>query len=559
MTSHPHHSHADHPKRPEGQVVTRFAPSPTGYMHVGGVRTALFAWLYARKFGKGAKTEKAGKDDGHPGGIFILRSEDTDKEREVEGSMDHIIESLRWLGLEWDEGPDIGGDYGPYVQSERLDTYRKFAQILIDKKLAYADPYTHDELDAFRKKAEEEKRPFLYRDHRPGDAADGIDQLPAWVDRDGERKPLRLLITDEMLAAKTEWHDLVRGNLSAGPEALDDFILIKSDGYPTYNFAHIIDDHLMGVTHITRADEFISSTPKFMALYDALGIPKPMIASLPPIMSPDGKKKLGKRDGAKDILAYRDEGFLPEAMMNFLAFIGWNPGDEREIMSKEELIAAFDFAHVQNAGGKLNEDKLVWTNREYLTRMSDEEWIGKFQAWMHSYSEKTRQLVADRGFDKEKFDTILVEVVRERLSYFGEIIPMIENGELDYYFRAPLDNPEGADIGDPERIRKLLICPEKMWKNGTGEKITVDATSTSSILNQVGEILEKHADVWDKDNIKEALWPFAEHEGRGVVLWPLRVALSGVEKSPDPFALAGLLGKEETLARVRAAIGLLDG
>jgi glutamyl-tRNA synthetase len=532
MTSHPHKRHAN-------QVVTRFAPSPTGYMHVGGVRTALFAWAFARKHGKD--------------GTFILRIEDTDKEREVEGSIGHIIESLKWLGINWDEGPDIGGDHGPYIQSERLDTYRQYTHILIDKGLAYADPYSQEELEAFRKKAEEEKRPFLYRDHRP-------ENPPQWIDEDGKRVPLRLRISDEMIAAgQVKWNDLVRGELSAGPESLDDFILIKSDGYPTYNFAHIIDDLLMGVTHVCRADEFISSTPKFLALYEALEIERPLLAVLPPIMSPDGKKKLGKRDGAKDILAYRAEGYLPEAVLNFLAFIGWNPGDEREIMSAEEIIEAFDFAKVQSAGGKLNEDKLIWTNREYLVRMSDDMWLEKFFHYLNNDALDLKKKFADRGIDVESdtFKRILIEVVRERLSYFGEVNSMIDNREFDYFFASPLDNPEADGVATLSNFKKLLICPEKMWKNGAGEKIEIDSVSTSSILNQVGEILERHTDDWSKEKIKDALWPFAEHEGRGVVLWPLRVALSGAERSPDPFILAGILEKKETLERIRAAIEVL--
>ncbi|HEX8994305.1 MAG TPA: glutamate--tRNA ligase family protein, partial [Candidatus Paceibacterota bacterium] len=204
----------------ERTIVTRFAPSPTGFMHVGGVRTAIFAWLFARKHG----------------GRFLLRIEDTDKEREVAGSIEHIIESLRWLGITWDEGPDVGGPYGPYLQSQRLDIYKKYARILIEKGYAYPDPYTEEEVAAFRAKAEEEKRPFLYRDHRP-------ETFGTW---DGT-KPLRFKVP---AIKRYAWVDLVRGELSAGEEALDDFILIKSDGYPTYNFAHIVDDKEMGVTHI---------------------------------------------------------------------------------------------------------------------------------------------------------------------------------------------------------------------------------------------------------------------------------------------------------------------
>jgi glutamyl-tRNA synthetase len=279
----------------ENKVVTRFAPSPTGFMHVGGVRTALFAFLWARK----------------NKGTFILRIEDTDKKREVEGSVEHIINSLKWIGINWDEGPDIGGKNSPYLQSERLEIYKKHAEKLLEKGLAYTDPYTAEELEAFRKIAEENKKPFLYREHRP-------ENPPKW---DGSQA-----IRFKTDLKKYKWHDMVRGDLEAGEEALDDIILIKKDGFPTYNFAHIIDDFEMGVTHIFRADEFIASTPNYLALYEALEIKRPEFVTLPPILGEAGTKKLGKRDGAKDILDYKKEGYLPEAMFNFLAFIGWNPG-----------------------------------------------------------------------------------------------------------------------------------------------------------------------------------------------------------------------------------------
>jgi glutamyl/glutaminyl-tRNA synthetase len=244
-------------------------------MHIGGLRTALFAYLWARK----------------NNGTFILRIEDTDTEREVPGSIDHIQEALKWIGLDWDYGPDKPGPFGSCIQSKRLETYKEFAQELIDKGLAYPDPFTTEQIEEFRKKAESEKRPFLFRNHRPA-------TFEAW---DGS-KALRLKVEKPR---RMKWHDAVRGNLEAGEEALDDFILIKKDGYPTYNFAHIIDDHLMGVTHIMRADEFISSTPKFLSLYEALGIKPPVFVTLPPILRSDKTKKLGKRDGAKDVLEYK--------------------------------------------------------------------------------------------------------------------------------------------------------------------------------------------------------------------------------------------------------------
>lgn len=473
------------------KVVTRFAPSPTGFMHVGGVRTALFAWLYARK----------------NKGTFILRIEDTDKEREVAGSIDHIIASLKWLGIEWDEGIDISGPHAPYLQSERLDSYKKYAQKLIDKGLAYADPYTAEEVEEFRKKAEAEGKPFLYRNYRP-------ENVPVW---DGSQ-PLRLKVVD----IKTyQWEDLVRGKLSAGPEALDDFILFKSDGFPTYNFAHIIDDLEMGVTHIMRADEFISSTPKFLSLYEALEIQRPAIATLPPIMGPDGKKKLGKRDGAKDILDYRNEGYLPEAMMNFLAFIGWNPGGEKELYSKEELIEAFDVSKIHSSGGKFNEEKLNWFNREYIKKLDQsafwtqgEKWVPQ---WVYAIDTKYEMLAK------------IEYLIRDRIEKFADIKALFDAGEFDYFFKDPVVQPE------------MLV-----WKDDTFEH-------AKEHVAHVANMLTSHEE-WSLDSIKAALMPYATEKGKGNVLWPLRVALSGREKSPDPFELASILGKETTLARMQKAI-----
>ena len=472
------------------KIVTRFAPSPTGFMHVGSVRTALFAWLFAKK----------------NNGTFILRIEDTDKKREVEGSIEHIIKSLKWLNINWDEGPDIGGPNSPYIQSQRLDTYKKYAEILYKKDLAYADPYTEEELEVFRKKADEEKKPFLFREHRP-------DKPPKW---DGT-KPLRLKIKD---VKRYVWNDLVRGELSAGPEALDDFILMKSDGYPTYNFAHIIDDLYMGVTHIFRADEFISSTPKFLALYEALDIKRPEFATLPPIIGPDGKKKLGKRDGAKDILDYKKEGFLPEAVINFLSFIGWNPGDEREVMKIEEIIEAFDINKIQSAGGKFNEEKLIWLNKEYIKKLPKEiiisEIINRFP----------------KEFQDEKIINKISDLIVERINVFSDIDKMVADGDIQYYFEIPI-------------ISKEMI----VWKKGG---TLVEAKENLSL---VSDILNKISDKdFTLEILKQELMKLAEEKGKGNVLWPLRVALSGKEKSPDPFTLLFVLGKNESINRIKKAI-----
>jgi len=484
-------------------VVTRFAPSPTGFMHIGGIRTALYAFAYAKK------------NDGK----FILRIEDTDKEREVVGSIDHIIESLKWLGIVWDEGPDIGGPNAPYIQSQRLESYKKYAKILIDKGLAYADPYTEEEVEKFRKQAEENKKPFLYRNHRP-------EHPPVW----NGTQPLRFKITN---IKSYEWNDLVRGTLKAGPEALDDFILIKSDGYPTYNFAHIIDDLEMGVTHIMRGDEFIASTPKFLSLYDALEIERPHFATLPPIMGTDGKKKLGKRDGSKDVLEYRKEGYLPEAMVNFLAFIGWSPKDEKEILTPEEFINLFDLKQIHISGGKFNEEKLDWINKEHLKLLSYEE--------QEEYVEKfiPNSLKKLSGYTNEIIHNI-TPIIIERISKGKDIVDMTINGELTYFFGKPTFDKDSLFF------KSSKIPSENKYK-----------ILSEYLKNAISIIKNIPNENFTKENIKEKLWPYAEEVGRGDILWPIRYALSGLDKSPDPFILSEILGKEETILRLNTAIQIL--
>ena len=493
-------------------IVTRFAPSPTGFMHIGGVRTALFAWLWARK----------------NNGTFILRIEDTDKEREVAGSIEHIQKSLAWLGIDWDFGPDKPGTFGSSVQSQRLDTYREYAHKLIEKGLAYPDPYTQAEIDVFRKQAEMEKRPFLFRDHRPAEV-DRTGYKAVW---DGT-KPLRLKVPE---IKRYKWHDIVRGDLSAGEEALDDFILIKADGYPTYNFAHIIDDLNMGVTHILRGDEFISSTPRFLSLYDALGIVPPQFATLPPILRDDRTKKLGKRDGAKDILEYQTEGFLPDAMVNFLALIGWNPGGTEEIMDRKELLAQFSLEKIQKSGGAFNEEKLLWMNKNYLAKLSDEEFLKLAQGFL------PKDISVETAAK-------LLPLIREKIHVFSEIPALFEAA--------------GESSGELSFINPLLPYSKNalMWKK---EK---DISNVAAHINAIIKILNS-MNVGDEKNdftaekIKTAIWPYAESipaetGGRGSVLWPMRYALSGKEKSPDPFILASILGKKETLKRLDSALGLI--
>jgi|AntRauTorckE6833_2_1112554.scaffolds.fasta_scaffold08044_2 glutamyl-tRNA synthetase len=467
-------------------VVTRYAPSPTGFQHIGGIRTALFAYLWAKK----------------NNGTFILRIEDTDKSREVAGAIEHTIDAMTWLGMTYDIGPDKPSQtFGSCLQSDRLDIYKQYAQKLIDQGLAYPDPYTDADMAAFREQAEAENRPFLYRHHRP-------ENPGKW---DGTR-PLRLK-TPEI--KRYTWHDAVRGELTAGEDALDDFILIKADGYPTYNFAHIVDDQEMGVTHVMRGQEFISSTPKYLSLYDALGIPYPVFVTLPPIMAADGKKKLGKRDGAKDVLEYRADGYLPVAMRNFLALIGWNPGGDRELFNESELISAFSLDKIQKSGGAFNEEKLQWMNKEYLAKLSESEQITYVQTALPDYDQDT---VAK-----------LAQVMLERLHNQTEIRSTVASGEYDWAF---------SDISYNTELLK--------WKN--------DASTTDVVprLKQAQQLLTT-ADFTSADTIKSALWDYASEIGRGEVLWPLRVALSGRERSPDPFTCAYVLGQVETLKRIESA------
>ncbi len=486
-------------KNHDNHVVTRFAPSPTGFMHVGSVRTALYAWLWARK----------------NNGTFILRIEDTDKEREVEGSISHIQESLKWLGLTWDFGPDMENPFGSTIQSERLDVYKKYAQILIDKGFAYADPYTEEELEVLRQKAEAEKRPFLYREHRK-------DTTEVW---DGT-KPLRFKVPT---LKRYEWNDAVWGDLSAGEEALDDFILIKSDGYPTYNFAHIVDDIEMNVTHVMRGQEFISSTPKFLSLYEALGVDTPVFATLPPIMAPDGKKKLSKRDGAKDLLEYRKEGYLADAFINFLALLGWNPGTDQEIFSREELIDTFDISKIQHSGAGLNEEKLNWINREHIKKLSVDEQFATLLGFI------PKEIKALPGFNEDMLKRVSSLII-ERLEKWSDVATFFAEGDFIYFFKAP------------EYSKDILF-----WKD---EK---DAEKTKERLSQVRELIKTGSDesFTDAEAVKALIWDYANTEGRGQVLWPTRVALSGREKSPDPFTLLALLGKEESMSRIQKAIEVL--
>jgi glutamyl-tRNA synthetase len=484
----------------KNSVVTRFAPSPTGFMHIGGIRTALFSYLYAKQ----------------QQGTFILRIEDTDKVREVPGSIEQIKEALTWLGIEWDYGPDKPGPFGSCIQSERLDIYQKYAKVLIEKGLAYPDPYTAEEIESFKAAAIAEKRPFLYREHRPTNFLE--------LEWDGT-KPLRLKVPE---LKRYTWNDVTRGELSAGEEMLDDVILIKTDGYPTYNFAHIIDDYEMGVTHIMRADEFISSVPKFLSIYDALGFEYPTFVTLPPILRDDRTKKLGKRDGAKDILEYKTDGYLPEAMINFLALTGWNPGTPDEVFTKDELVTLFEPTKIQRSGAVFNEEKLLWMNKQHLLKRSAEQLVTYVD---NALPERVKTLPQ---YSIQRVAAATTSIV-ERIEIAREITELAQAGEYDYFFDAPVYETE------------IL-----QWKNDDSVAAALPRLQTLMPLLET-------ADFSSPETIKAAIWAYAEEAGRGEVLWPLRVALSGKKQSPDPFTLAFILGNTETLLRLKSACGKISG
>ncbi|MEK9196071.1 MAG: glutamate--tRNA ligase [Patescibacteria group bacterium] len=461
-------------------VKTRFAPSPTGFLHVGGIRTALFAWLVAKQ----------------SGGKFILRIEDTDHAREVQGSVEHIQESLQWLGLNWDEGP--------YFQSKRLDIYIKYAQQLIDSGRAYADPYTSDEVQEFREQAKREKKPFLYRNHRP-------ENPPAW---DGSQ-PLRL----KSHPKEYKWHDEVMGDLHSGEEVIDDYILIKSDGFPTYNFCHIIDDHEMEITHVIRGQEFLASIPKYLNLYEALEISPPIMATMPHIMSDQGNKKLSKRDGAKDILDYRDNGYLPEAMINFLATLGWNDGTEQEVFTTGELIEKFDLSRILKSGAQFDERRLLWINGAHIRNLSLEDLYEKVATF---WPEEAKN--SDESYKKQ-----VLAMVQERLKFFAEL------PELTRFFFVDLPvNPE-------------LISNHKQLKK-------YESSQLKQLLETAKENLEQSD--FTVEDLKERLNKLLESTGeKPAVLFSLiRIATTQSPASPELTGSLHVLGKEKVLNRINEQI-----
>ncbi len=376
----------------EGKVRVRFAPSPTGYPHIGNIRTALFNWLFAR----------------HSGGSFIVRIEDTDVTRKVRGAVKAILDSLRWLGIDWDEGPEVGGDYGPYFQSQRLDIYKQIAQLLLAEDQAYRCYCSPQRLAQMRAEMAERKESTRTYDRRCRNLSqEERDKLEA----QGIASVVRFKTP---LEGQTSFNDLIKGEVTFDNSTLDDFVLLKSDGYPTYHLANIVDDHLMQISHVLRADEWLSSTPRHILLYNALGYEPPLFAHLPMILGSD-RSKLSKRHGAVATTKYRDQGYLPEAMMNFLALLGWSLDDKTEIFSREELVRHFSIERISKTAAIFNKDKLDWINGFYIRNMSTAELTEQLLPFL----ERDLPTEVKRPIPREYVQQI-TPLIQERLTTFGE-------------------------------------------------------------------------------------------------------------------------------------------
>lgn len=480
------------------KIRTRFAPSPTGYMHVGNLRTALYAYLIAK----------------HEDGDFILRIEDTDQERLVEGAVDIIYDTLKVTGLQHDEGPDIGGPVGPYIQSERKDIYLEYAKNLIEKGEAYYCFCTKERLDALREEAEASKQTPKYDKHCSHLSKEEIEENLA--------KGIPYVIRqNNPTEGKTTFIDVIYGEISVDNSELEDMILIKSDGLPTYNFANVVDDHLMGITHVVRGNEYLSSSPKYNRLYEAFGWDVPVYVHCPPIMK-DQHNKLSKRNGDASFGDLLEKGYLKEAVLNYIALLGWNDGSNEEIFTLEELVKKFDYKDISKSPAIFDNAKLKWMNGEYIRKLSLDEF--------HELAMEQYKKVLHKDFDF-KFISELVHTRCELLNDIPDLIDFLE--EL------------------PEYSTDLYVH-KKM-------KSTVETSleNLEKALPVLESIDEEH---WTMDNIHDKVFELIKslEVKNGQMLWPIRTALSGKASTPGgAFEIAILIGREESLKRIHKGIELL--
>lgn len=436
-------------------IVTRFAPSPTGLLHMGNYRTAVFAYLYARKMG----------------GKFIVRIEDTDKERSKQEYADNILESLAWLGLSYDE---------LYIQSKNIDSHTKFLQKMIDEGTAYI--------------SKEE-------------AKDGSGVI---------RELVRFRNKGEVII----FEDEIRGAIETDTTDLGDFVLAKSVKEPLFHFAVVVDDHEEGVTHVIRGEDHIANTPRQILIRKALNFPIPVYAHLPLVLSED-RTKLSKRKGALPVTAYREMGYLPQTLLNFMAFIGWNPGGEREIYSLEELVGLFDLSRIHKGGAIFNKEKLAWMNKEHMRFVQEEDQLASVSEYL-------------KGYDQVLLKKLLPTII-DRISAYGELTSL-EEQEFRFFILRP--------IITKELLQKII------WKDKDLFEAKMHLTALQEILST--------ADFSSPVSIKEVIMPYAEKHGKGNVLWPLRMTLSGQEKSVDPFTICYVIGKEEVMARISSLCNATD-
>lgn len=477
-------------------IRVRFAPSPTGALHIGGARTALFNWLFARK----------------NGGKFILRIEDTDTARSTEASASGIIEGLRWLGLDWDEGPDIGGAYGPYRQSERFPLYQKYLQQLLDEGKAYYCFCTAEEIDAQRKAADEKKIPYRYDRHCCTLSAEEISAKLA------VHTPyvVRLKVPD---TGETVVHDLVRGNVSFQNALLDDFILLKSDGTPTYQFAVVIDDSQMGITHVIRAEEHLANTPKQLILYEALGLTPPAFAHVSMILSPD-RSKLSKRHGATSVQEFAQAGYLPEALLNYLVLLGWSPGTDLDILNAQEMVEKFDLSRMSKSAAVYDIEKINWLNAHYIAEESPEKLLRLLKAIPGQ--------LPDGAADETALP--ILRLLQSRLKNLTDFAV-----QSAYFFH-------DVESYDEKGVKKHFA------KEGAAEN-----------LRTVQDILQA-ASPFNEEELEKALREKAEALGikAAALIHPTRLALTGGTNSPGIFEVIVCLGKECCIERIQKAIFFIE-
>ncbi len=479
------------------EIRTRFAPSPTGYMHIGNLRTALYEYLIAKK----------------DGGKFILRIEDTDKERYVEGAVDVIYDTLKMTGLNHDEGPDVGGEYGPYIQSERQGLYMEYAQRLIKNGNAYFCFCTKERLDSLKSNSGDGSafahydRHCMNLDHEK--IAENLDNNIPYVIR--QKMPAE---------GSTTFEDAVYGSITVDNSELDDQILIKSDGMPTYNFANVVDDHLMNITHVVRGSEYLSSTPKYNLLYDAFGWTAPTYVHLPPVMK-DASSKLSKRNGDASFQDLVEKGYIAEAIINYIALLGWSPSDNQEIFTLEELKDKFSISGLSKSPSIFDPVKLTWMNGEYIKAMD-------FEKYFSFVKPKLEDALKNKGLDLRKIAALL----QKRLETLNDVSNMV-----DFFDELPQYSTE-------------LYIHKKMK---TTEEIALDSLSACLPVFEA-------IDSWTETEIHDRLMELIEQKAikNGQMLWPIRTALSGKATSAGGATeLADILGKDETIRRIKKGIELL--